>query len=77
MPDESRNFIKMFSIEILDIYAVQIENEWHRFQVIKVEDDNVTGIFIDLGMEWCVTKSDVKFLSPKFLNVPSQVKLYC
>lgn len=77
MPDESRNFIKMFSVEVFDVYAVQIENEWYRFQVIKIEDDNVTGIFIDLGMEWCVTKSDVKFLPPKFLNVPSQVKLYC
>lgn len=76
MPDESRHFIKMFDIEVLDVYAVKIENEWYRFQVTKKEDDNVTGIFIDLGMEWCVSKSDVMFLPPKFLNVPSQVKLY-
>lgn len=73
MPSESKHFIKMFSIEISDIYAVQIQNEWYRFQAIKIEDDSVTGIFIDLGIEWCVTKSNVMFLPPKFLKVPTQV----
>jgi len=73
MPNESKHFIKMFSIEVSDVYAVQIQDEWYRFQVIKIEDDSVTGMFIDLGMEWCVTKSNVMFLPPKFLKVPSQV----
>lgn len=73
MPDESKHFNKMYSIEVFDIYAVKIENEWYRFQVIKVEEDSVTGIFIDLGMEWCVSKSSVLFLPEKFLKVPSQV----
>ncbi|XP_022175197.1 uncharacterized protein LOC111037126 isoform X2 [Myzus persicae] len=72
MPSESKHFIKMFSIEVSDVYAVQIQEEWYRFQVIKIEDDSVTGIFIDLGMEWCVTKSNVMFLPPKFLKVSSQ-----
>lgn len=72
MPDQC--FIKMYSIEVLDLYAVQIENYWHRYQVLKIEDDNVTGIFIDMGVEWCVTKSDIKFLPPKFMSVPAQVK---
>lgn len=75
MPEESEHFIKMFNIEISDVYAVQVENGWYRFQVIKVEDDNVVGIFIDLGMEWSVPKNNVMFLPPKFLKVPSQVKL--
>lgn len=74
MPDESKHFHKMFSIETFDVYAVQIENEWYRFQVIKIEDNSVTGYFIDLGMEWCVPKSNVMFLPQKFMKVPSQVK---
>lgn len=72
MPSESKHFIKMYGIEINDVYAVQIQNEWYRFQVLKIEEDSVTGIFIDLGMEWCVTESNVMFLPPKFLKVPSQ-----
>lgn len=75
LPSESKHFMKMFSIDISDVYAVQIQDEWYRFQVIKIEDDSVTGIFIDLGMEWSVTKSNVMFLPPKFLKVPSQVSL--
>lgn len=74
MPDESKHFIKMFSVELFDVYAVQIENNWYRFQVIKIDDDCVTGIFIDLGVEWCVVASNVMLLPQKFLEVPSQVK---
>lgn len=73
MPEESENFNKMFNIEIADIYAIQIKNEWYRFQVIKIEDDTVTGIFIDLGIQWFVSKSNVMFLPQKFLKFPSQV----
>lgn len=73
-PEETKNFIKICEIEISDIYAVQIEDEWYRFQAMKFEEeDNVTGIFIDLGIEWSVHKNKVMFLPPKFLNVPSQV----
>lgn len=75
--EESKHFIKMFSVELFDVYAVQVENEWYRFQVIKIEGSNITGILIDLGMEWCVNSSDVMFLPLKFLKVPSQVNLYC
>lgn len=74
MPDETEHFVKMFSIELFDLYAVKIGDIWYRYQVIKIEDDFVTGIFIDLGMEWCVAKNNVMFLPQKFLNVPSQVK---
>lgn len=74
MPNESKHFQKMFSIEKFDVYAVQIENVWYRFQVVKIEDNSVTGNFIDLGMEWCVSKDNVMFLPEKFLNIPSQVK---
>lgn len=74
MPEEYKQFIKICEIEISDVYAVQIEDEWYRFQVTKIEEkDNVIGIFIDLGVEWCVHKNKVMFLPPKFLNVPSQV----
>lgn len=73
MPSESKHFINMFSIEISDIYAVQIQDEWYRFQTIRIEDDSVSGIFIDLGMEWSVSKSNVMFLPQKFLKVSSQV----
>lgn len=72
MPSESKHFIKMFSIEVSDVYAVQIQEEWYRFKVSKIEDDSVIGIFIDLGMEWCVAKNNVMFLPPKFLKVSSQ-----
>lgn len=74
LPHESEHFVKMFSIELFDVYAVQIEINWYRFQVIKIEDESVIGIFIDLGIEWCVSKNNVMFLPQKFLNVPSQVK---
>jgi len=73
LPSESKNFIQMYKIDISDVYAVQIQDEWYRFQVMKIEDDSVTGIFIDLGMEWSVTKSNVMFLPQKFLKVSSQV----
>lgn len=72
-PDESENFSKMFAIEAYDVYAIKIENEWYRFQVIKIEDDNVTGICIDLGIELYVPKSAVMFLPQKFMITPSQV----
>lgn len=75
-PEESKHFIRMFSIELFDVYTVKVENEWYRFQVVKIEDDNITGILIDLGMEWCVTKNSVMFLPQKHLKVPSQVKLF-
>lgn len=74
MPDESKHFIKMAEIELFDIYTVNIEDNWFRYQVIIVNDDSVTGILIDLGVEWCVSKNNVKFLPSKFLKVPSQVK---
>ncbi|CAI6350990.1 unnamed protein product [Macrosiphum euphorbiae] len=73
LPSESKHFIQMYKIDISDVYAVQIQDEWYRFQVMKIEDDSVTGIFIDLGMEWSVTKSNVMFLPQKFLKVSSQV----
>lgn len=72
-PDESKYFVKMFSIEMFDVYAIKIENDWYRFQVIKIEDDNVTGICIDLGVELYVSKSTVMFLPQKFMSTPSQV----
>lgn len=74
MPNEVTYFSKMFCLELYDVYAVMINHEWYRFQAIKIEDDNVTGILIDLGVEWSATISDVKFLPQKFLKVPSQVK---
>ncbi|XP_025200911.1 tudor domain-containing protein 7-like [Melanaphis sacchari] len=72
MPSESKHFIKMFNIEISDVYAVQIQDVWYRFKVSSIEDDSITGIFIDLGIEFCVTKNNVMFLPPKFLKVSSQ-----
>lgn len=74
MLDESKEYHKMLSVELFDVYAVQIKNVWYRFQITKIENDNVTGICIDLGIEWFVPKSEVKLLPQKFLNVPSQVK---
>lgn len=74
MPAESKHYHKMLGIELFDTYAIQIENIWHRFQIIKIENNDVTGIFIDLGIECIVSKSEVKFLPQKFLNIPSQVK---
>lgn len=74
LPDESKHFSKMYNIELLDIYAVQIEHCWYRFQVTKIEDDNITGILIDLGIEWCVDKNCVMYLPEQFLKVPAQVK---
>lgn len=74
LPDESKHFSKMYNIELLDIYAVQIEHCWYRFQVTKIESDNVTGILIDLGVEWSVDKNCVMYLPEQFLKVPSQVK---
>jgi len=73
LPSESKHFIQMYKIDISDVFAVQIQDEWYRFQVMKIEDDSVTGVFIDLGMEWSLTKSNVMFLPQKFLKVPSQV----
>lgn len=76
MPDETLYFSKMFSIEIFDVYAIQINSEWHRFQVYKIENDIVTGVLIDVGVEFIVDKNDIMFLPQKFLNVPSQVNKY-
>lgn len=66
----------MFSIEVYDIYAVKINEAWHRFQVYKIEDDIVTGVLIDFGLEFIVNKNNVMFLPQKFLNFPSQVNKY-
>lgn len=74
LPSESKHFSKMYNIELLDIYTIQIEDCWYRYQVTKIEDDSVTGILIDLGVEWCVDKSCVMYLPEQFLKVPSQVK---
>lgn len=72
-PDENKNFSKMFSIEVNDVYAVVINEEWHRFQACKIENDIVTGVLIDFGIEFIVDKSNIMFLPQKFLDVPSQV----
>lgn len=74
MPDESKHFNKMFNIEVFDIYAIQIENSWYRFQVINFEGDNVAGICVDLGIEWFVPNNSVMFLPQKFMSTPTQVK---
>lgn len=73
MPEESQHYVKMFNVELFDVYAVQMDKTWYRFQVIKIDDEKVTGIFIDLGIECLVFVNDVKFLPQKFFNVPSQV----
>lgn len=75
-PDETKFFSKMFSIEVYDIYAVEINEGWHRFQVYKIEDDIVSGVLIDFGLEFIVNKSNVMFLPQKFLHFPSQVIKY-
>lgn len=73
-PEESKHFNKMFDIELFDVYAIQIDDEWYRFQVVKMDGDYITGVCIDLGMEWYVNRNTVMFLPQKFMSTPSQVK---
>ncbi|XP_050422337.1 uncharacterized protein LOC126834455 [Adelges cooleyi] len=71
MPGESRSFIKISKVDLNEVYAVQFEGKWQRYQVNKIED-NITGIFIDLGIEYNCSNENIMFLPQKFLSVPSQ-----
>ncbi|XP_050537895.1 uncharacterized protein LOC126903619 isoform X2 [Daktulosphaira vitifoliae] len=71
-PGESKSFIKMYSIEVDDVYAVEYDEQWHRYQVTKIENNNILGILIDLGLEFSIPRDNVMYLPPKFLKFPSQ-----
>jgi len=73
-PDECKQFSKMYDMEVFDFYAVKVDGAWYRFQITKIDGDRITGIFIDLGVEWCVPANNVMYLPQKFLKVPSQVR---
>lgn len=57
-----------------EYYAVLYNSSWHRVQVLYCNEDDASCFLVDTGEQLWVSRDQICFLEPVFMQTKTQVK---